>query len=391
MNERSIDILDLVAVIYGGRKLIFGGTILVMIAAAGLSLLLPNQYEATVQILPPKEQKKGFGFADLLSDLPIPALRLGEKGTPADIFVATLKSPTTRRKMVERFDLLHSYESELMSEAIEVLAERTVVETSEEGTIVVTVLDEDSQKAANMADGYLEALDFTNQKLSMMGAMNRLTFIRTLLDEEEEAMEVAMKKLMEFQSEQNAISLENQAKAVINAAARLQMKMMELEMSKNALLNKGFSLAHPEIRDLEEKIHQHNQALIVLRDGQVDPQTELERIGSFTVDQNLFLPLRQIPSVALEYADIEKEVLVKKALMQMLLQQEAEALIESNNTTNTVQVLDYAVPADEHSRPRRFLIVFVAGVLSFFASTSYVIGGSYVHRLKQRWHAQNAG
>ena len=65
--------------------------------------------------------------------------------------------------------------------------------------------------------------------------------------------------------------------------------------------------------------------------------------------------------------------------------------IESNNTTNTVQVLDYAVPADEHSRPRRFLIVFVAGVLSFFASTSYVIGGSYVHRLKQRWHAQNAG
>jgi len=84
-------------------------------------------------------------------------------------------------------------------------------------------------------------------------------------------------------------------------------------------------------------------------------------------------------------------VLVKKALMQMLLQQEAEALIESNNTTNTVQVLDYAVPADEHSRPRRFLIVFVAGVLSFFASTSYVIGGSYVHRLKQRWHAQNAG
>ena len=131
MNDRSIDILDLVAVIYGGRKLIFGGTILVMIAAAGLSLILPNQYEATVQILPPKEQKKGFGFADLLSALPIPALRLGEKGTPADIFVATLKSPTTRRKMVERFDLLHSYESELMSEAIEVLAERTVVETSD--------------------------------------------------------------------------------------------------------------------------------------------------------------------------------------------------------------------------------------------------------------------
>jgi uncharacterized protein involved in exopolysaccharide biosynthesis len=97
--------------------------------------------------------------------------------------------------------------------------------------------------------------------------------------------------------------------------------------------------------------------------------------------------LRDIPEVALEYANIEKEVLVQKALMQMLLQQEAEALIESSNTTSTVQVLDYAVPAEEHARPRRFLIVFIAGVLSFFSSTTYTIGIGYLQILKQRWDA----
>ena len=387
MNERKIEILDLVAVLYGGRKLIVGGTIVVCAAAAGLSFLLPNEYEATVQILPPKEQKQGFGFADLLSDLPIPALRLGEKGTPADIFVATLKSPTTRREMVQRFDLMALYEAEKMADAIEILAERTVVETTEEGTIVVTARDEDPQRAADLANGYLAELDEKNKSLSQKGASDRLRFIRVLLEEEEREMGAAMKEMQEFQSEQNAISLENQAKAVINAAAKMQLDMIELEMTKNALLNKGFSPSHPEIRDLMERIRQYNQALIVLRDGQGDEET-LDTVGSFSLNQNLFLPLREIPEVALEYSDIEKKVLVKKALMQMLLQQEAEALIESNNTTETVQVLDYAVPIDEHSRPRRFLIVFIAGVLSFFASTSYVIGGSYVRRLKERWDTE---
>jgi hypothetical protein len=355
MNENKIDILDLVAVLHGGRKLIFGGTFLVCAAAAGLSLLLPNQYESTVQILPPEESKKGFGFADLLSDLPIPALRLGEKGTPADIFVATLKSPTTRRTMVTKFDMIANYQAERMSDAIEVLAERTVVDKSEEGTIVVTVME----------------------------------FIQLLLKREEKKMGAAMKKMQEFQSEHNAISLDNQAKAVIGAAAEMQRALMDLEMTKNTLLNQGFSRTHPKIRDVQERIRQHNQALIFVRDGQSEDSGD-SVVGQFRLDQNLFLPLREIPEVALGYADIEKEVLVKKALMQMLLQQEAEALIESNNTTNTVQVLDYAVPADEHSRPRRFLIVFISGVLSFFASTSYVIGGSYVRRLKRRWDTEYA-
>ena len=77
MNERKVEVLDLVAILYAGRRLIFGGTLIVAILAAGFSFLLPKEYESRVQILPPKEQKKGFGFADLLSDLPIPALRRG--------------------------------------------------------------------------------------------------------------------------------------------------------------------------------------------------------------------------------------------------------------------------------------------------------------------------
>ena len=97
--KKDIDILDLLAALHSGKGLIIGGTLFICVLAGALSFLIPKEYESTVQILPPKEQKQGFGFSDLLSALPIPTLRLGEKGTPADIFVATLKSRLTRRAM----------------------------------------------------------------------------------------------------------------------------------------------------------------------------------------------------------------------------------------------------------------------------------------------------
>ena len=79
---------------------------------------------------------------------------------------------------------------------------------------------------------------------------------------------------------------------------------------------------------------------------------------------------------------------VQKALLQLLLQQEAEALIEAKNTTSTVQILDPAVPAEIKAKPQRLLIVFIVGVLSMFASICYTLGAVYVSSLKTRWKAE---
>ena len=105
MENKEVSVLDLLMVLNSGKRLIIGGTLLICILAAGFSLLIDDQYQANVQLLPPKEKKQGFGFADLLADLPIPSLRLGEKGTPADIFIATLKSVTVRRSLINHFNL----------------------------------------------------------------------------------------------------------------------------------------------------------------------------------------------------------------------------------------------------------------------------------------------
>ena len=396
-DRDRIDVLDLIAALLAGRRLVIGGTIAVCIAAAGLSFTLDEQYEAVVQLLPPKEQKQGFGFADLLADLPIPSLRLGEKGTPADIFVAILESPTLRRQMVKHFDLVIRYETDdSMEDAIDALEKHTEIGKSEKGTIMISVLARDPQLAADMANQYVRFLDTTNIRLSQANANERFAFISQLEAQESQKLEYELGRLQTFQEEHNAISIEDQARATIRAASDMQSAAMELVIKRRSLLLSGFSTAHPEVKRLEKESMMRQQALAFLRDG---PDAELgtssasgeAMLGRLFLEENLFLPLRHIPEVAHNYQNIEKNVLVQAALMKMLLEQKAEALIEKDNNSSTVQVLDEALPPEKPSRPQRLLMVFIAGVLSLFSSVVYVLGAVYVRALNDRWRREFAG
>ncbi len=392
MEKKEVDILDLFSALHAARGLIVGGTLLVCVLAGALSFLIPKEYEATAQLLPPKEQKQGFGFSDLLSALPIPTLRLGEKGTPADIFIATLKSMHTRRSMVHTFALKERYGVETMTDAVEMLAEKTVIDKSEEGTIVISVLDRDPQMAAQMANHYTVILDSTNKAIGQISARERMGFIQVLRIEGEARLDSVMSNLQEFQSEHNAISIEDQARAVIGAAAAMQTDAMELEIMRQGMIASGLDESHDRVKKLEREIFLRQDAMTFLRDGlNADGRGMMRGPQTLEIQENLFLPLRDIPQVAQDYAILEKDVLVQKALMQLLLQQEAESLIESRNNTATVQVLDPAIPPEIKARPQRVLIVFIAGVLSLFASISYTLGTVYVRNLRQRWLSERVG
>ncbi len=386
------DILEHLAVLYAGRRVIIGGTLGLCALAGALSFLVPEEFEATAQILPPKEQKQGFGFSDLLSALPIPTLRLGEKGTPADIFIATLKSRRTRLQMVEEFDLLQRYEVETMTDALEILRTRTTVDKTEEGTIQISVLDQDPQRAAAMANRYIELLDLTNKQISRKTASERLGFVRKLLEEENVKLEGKMEALQQFQSEYNAISIADQARAVIREAARMQSEATELEIARKGWILSGLDASHDKVKKLQQEIALRERMLVILRDGLgaggVDQRQEEELDLELELDENLFLPLKQIPAVAQDFAALEKDVLVQTALLQLLLQQEAEALIEAKNTTSTVQVLDPAMPPEVKAKPQRLLIVFVTGVISLFASIFYTLGAGYVRDVRHRWRQE---
>ena len=388
-QKKEIDIIDLLTALHVGRWPIIGGTLAVCVLAGGLSFLLPKEYEATVQILPPREEKQSFGFSSLLSSLPIPTLRLGERGTPADISLATIRSETTRRRMIEKFDLMRHYEARILTDALETLADKTTADMTEEGMLSVSVLAPEPQMAADMANYYIVLLDSTNKRFSHKTASERLSFIRGLLQEEDQKLEDKMKRLEEFQAEHNAISIADQARAVILTATSMRTAVLELEIERQRLIQSGLGFDHDKVKKLEREIHLRNDTMDFLRDGLPTDNGVLQNKAlQLEMEEDFFLPLKQIPGVAQEYATLEKDVLVQTSLLLVLLQQEAQALIEAKDATSTVQVLDPATPPEIKAKPQRVMIVFIAGLLSLFASIAYVLGAVYLQDLRQRWRTR---
>ena len=390
-QKKEIDIIDLLTALHAGRWLIIGGTLAICVLAGGLSFLLPKEYEATVQILPPRDKKESFGFSSMLSSLPIPALRLGERGTPSDISLATIKSTTTRRRMIEKFGLMQRYEARTLTDAMEVLADNTTAAMTEEGMLGVSVLDKDPQMAADMANYYIVLLDSTNKRFAHKTASDRLGFIRGILQEEDKRLDDKMKLLEEFQSEHNAISIDDQARAAILTATSMHTAAMELAIERQRLILSGLGPNHDKVKQLEREINLRQGTIAFLRDGlkPADNTRLQDKALQLQLDENLFLPLNQIPGVAQEYANLEKDVLVQTSLMLVLLQQEAQALIEAKDATSTVQILDPATPPEIKAKPQRVLIVFLAGLLSLIASVSYVLGAVYMRGLQQRWRERH--
>jgi len=374
MEKRHFDLLDFLYITAREWRIVLGSFVIVCAVAAVISLLMPKWYEATTTILPPQERKSGQflgGFSEILAALPMPSLRLGEKGSPSDIFIGILKSDAVAGEIIDRFDVMERYGFQSRERALRAMHRRIEVRKTPEGLIKVTVLDQSPQIAAEMSSIHVVLLDSTNQELAIQNAQDKRAFIGLQLVKYDAELLEAQDKLQAFQQEQNAISITEQAEATIKAAAQMQIQTMELQLE---LWNYQQSLGveHPFVKKMQTEIELRQRQLEALKSGDS---------GADGVE-NLFLPLNLIPSVAMNYARLETDVLVKTALKQFLLEQLLQTTIEESNRTSTVQVVDVAVPPELKAKPKRTMIVAIAGVLSLFLSFLYVSIRYYFTALK---------
>src|SRR5574338_65077 len=146
------------------RRLVGGLCLAGMLAALGISLLLPNVYESTVSILPQLDSKEMGTLATLLASpaaggmaqnlgLGLPAMPT----TPTDVFVSILKSRVMADEVIGRFKLMDRYREKTMVETRKELEDHIRITVAKEKVIKVAVEDEDPQVAADMANFYVAA------------------------------------------------------------------------------------------------------------------------------------------------------------------------------------------------------------------------------------------
>lgn len=185
-DEESINLADYLRVVSRNRRMIFWICAVTVIVTAFISLILPKKYAATASILPPMEflqdQAKlttglGLGLGKGL------AAELLGMSSIADMYTEILKSQVIADAIIDRFDLMNLYHKKYRSEALMKLKENTIFKGSNEGIVSITVIDRDRNRAADMANAYVDELDRQNKRLSTGQTTSKRVFLENRLKE----------------------------------------------------------------------------------------------------------------------------------------------------------------------------------------------------------------
>jgi capsule polysaccharide export protein KpsE/RkpR len=364
-EDEGINLLDYLIILAKHKKLIIVSTLSVAIISGIISLLSSiSFYMATTSILPPQKQQLNlanrfiteFGiFPSMGSNVP----------SQQELLVEIIKSRTFSDRLLERFNLKAGYEAEDMEEAREMLSQNIIIEpdfTDKNRSLLmrgkqspltrITVIDQNPEKAANMANAIVEELKVFVNNIAISEASQRRLFFEEQLKHVNEALMQSEDDVIMFQKKHGILKVESETSMVIGSIANLQANIAANEIQLQVM--KSYSTAsNPDVQKVEEKIK-------VLR-------KELAKLKATEQNSNdLLIPTGKIPALGLEYKRILRELKFNEALYEIMIKQFEAAKIDESKESALIQVIDKAIPPEVPATMRTF------GLMKALAATVFV-------------------
>jgi uncharacterized protein involved in exopolysaccharide biosynthesis len=344
-------LLDIAIVLARHKKLVLGVPLIAAVLTAGVTLLMPNIYTGRAVLMPPQQQQStaAMMLGQLGALAGMAGANLGLKN-PNDLYIGMLKSRTVADALVERFKLQELYDQDTLVETRRELADNTSLTSGRDGLIVIEVDDEDPQRAASMANAYVDQLTKLTQNLAISEASQRRLFFEQQLTQAKDELAKAEVQLRKTQEKTGMIALDEQGRATIEAAAMLRAQVTTKEVEMAAM--RAFATdANPDYRRAQEELTGLRAQL-----AKIERNTE-----KYTGD--ILISTGKIPAAGLEFARKLRDVKYYETIFEMMAKQYELAKVDEARDATVIQVVDLAVPSDYKSRPKRGLIVIVGAVV----------------------------
>ena len=355
----DISLFDLLIILAERRRLISWITIVFACSAIIVSLLLPKSYKATVTLLPP-QQSSSVG-ASLVSQLGnmgggMAALAGGSFGikNPNDMFVAMLKSRTVEDAMVQRYNLQSEYRSRYLSDARKSFESHVTVDGNGKDTMIhISVEARDPNRAAELANGYVEQFRSLSEHLAITEASQRRLFFQKELEQAKNNLASAEEALKATQEKTGLIQLDSQSRALIESAATLRAEVAAREV---------------QIQGMQTYATSENAQLVQAQrelDGLRAQLAKLGGSGSGETDE-FIVPKGKVPQAGIEYIRRVRDIKYNETVFEILARQFEVAKLDEAKQGALIQVVDPAIPPDRRSFPKRALIVIGATFAGLF-------------------------
>ncbi len=376
-------ILRYLKIIIKYRKVIFYNVLILTLLAAIISFILPKQYKATAQILPPTEEPDLLGFSSIISSsLSSSNLsRLARAGglfrsaSSSDLVAAIIQSRTIGEQVIYENDFMKEYKiKKSLEKALKLLKQLTSVKITEEGIIQVGVKAKNPILAANIVNSYIRNTDKFLKESNMSRGRNMRIFIEKRLETAEQELKEASDSLRKFQERNKIVALDEETKAVIDAYATLKSELLKREIELAVYQNISTS-DNPYLLSIQREIDEFKKQLAKIEKAR-DQKTEGFGVG-FAVS------FRNLPAIAQEYARRFGDYKVKAEIFNLLLQQYEQAKILEARDTPTITVLDYAKIPEKKVFPKRLIIIISVFILSIIFTSLGCFINEYVKTIEK--------
>jgi capsule polysaccharide export protein KpsE/RkpR len=374
--------------VWDRRRTVLKAGGIALLATTLIAFLIPRSYTSTAQLMPPDSQsstgmamlaalgasKAGPGLATMAGDL------LGLKSSGA-MFIGILRSETAQDRLVQQFDLRKVYGIRLLVDARKKLDERTSVsEDRKSGIITISVSDHNAQRAAALANAYVDQLNVLVAQLSTSAAHRERVFLEERLKVAKIELDDAVNALAQFSSKNNTIDIQNEGKAMLEAAGTLAGELIA---------------AQSQLEGLRQIYTDNNSRVRALNGRVAELRKQLEKLGGIPAndanasgpsapqpaDQSAakasslpFPTIHNLPLLGAKYADYYRRAKIQETVFELLTEQYELAKVQEAKETPSVKVLDPGQVPEKKSFPPRVLIIFLGTFLAVSGSVVWVLG-----------------
>ena len=369
--------------LWGYRRLLFRVTAISLLLSVVLCFfVIPKRYTAVASIMPPDS---GGASSLLMSALSgkgglgalggIAASLLHEHNSTA-LYISLLESGTIADDLINRFDLRRVYNKRYYVDAAKRLARETkITDDKKSGVITIKVEDADPVRARDLTQAYLDELNKIVNRTSTSSARQERLFVERRLHEVQNDLENAQIELSDFSSKNTTIDITAQTRAMVDVGARLQGQIVA-EQSVLESMRQVYTDDNVRVREAQARIGVLQRELNKLA-GSSAPIAPSSGSSQQTAGE-LYPPLRQLPRLAVRYADLYRRVKVQEAIFELLTQQYEMARIEEAKDVPVVRVIDAPGIPEKKSFPPRVILSVVLTLLAFGAVSAFLL-------LRERW------
>lgn len=317
------------------------------LVSVGVTALIAPTFTASTTFLPPQQAQSAAASA-LASLGPLAGLAGGAAAVrnSSDQYVSLMQSVTVSDRIIDQFKLMDVYNTKLgLDTRISLANNVRITLGKKDGLISVAVDDKSPQRAADMANRYVDELRRFTATLAVTEAQQRRVFFERQLQQSRDRLVQAQQALQA--SGFNPGALKAEPKAAAESYARLKAELTGAEVRLQTLRG---SLADntPEVRQ------------------------QLTVIGALTT-QLARSERASLPADGPDYVSKYREFKYQETLFELYARQFELARVDESREGSLIQIVDPASPPERKSKPKRAIAALVTTVITAMLLAMFVL------------------